>query len=241
MRRVDRSGTSPSDEWLERAELLQHSSKPEKFSDHYSHSEVHAALARIFRRKCAYCEARDNSMEIEHFRPKARVEEEPTHDGYYWLAYAWANLLPACAACNKRLRDAGVYPAKGKGNQFPLLAGSPRAFAPSDDLAAEQRLLLDPCSDEPDDHLRLQPTGGLEGLSDRGKTSIEVYHLAQSTKEMRRKMVLDQLIRAHRRRDVEELRIVLSDEGEFCGLLRAYYSNLVARDWREYLEELAAL
>lgn len=239
MRRVDRAGVSPSAEWLAKADRLKHTSKPSGFSDHYSHPEVHEALARIFHRKCAYCEAIDNSMEIEHFRPKARVDEEPRHHGYYWLAYTWANLLPACAACNKRMRDAGAYPAKGKGNQFPLEAGSHRAFAPGD-VDAERRLLLDPCSDEPKDHLLLQPTGELEGLSDMGHTSIEVYHLAQSTKTLRRKAALGRLIRAHHRRSVEELRIALSDEGEFCGLLRAYYSQLVGRDWQEYLIELAA-
>lgn len=237
MRRADRSIASPSADWLATADGLTHSSKPSRFSDYYNHPEVHEALARIFHRKCAYCEAIDNTMEIEHFRPKARVDEDPSHEGYYWLAYTWANLLPACAACNKRLRDAGAYPTKGKGNQFPLEAGSPRASDPGS-LDEEKRLLLDPCSDEPNRHLRLQPTGGLEGLSDMGSTSIEVYHLAQSTKTLRRRAALDRLIRAHHRKDLEELRIALSDDGEFCGLLRAHYSELVGRDWQEYLDEM---
>ncbi len=150
------------------------------------------------------------------------------------LAYEWSNLLPACAACNKPLRDLGERPTRVKGNQFPLQSGSPRAFGPEDDLALEQRLLLDPCSDELYTHLEFSP---LEGRTDKGRTSIEVFHLNQSTKTMRRKAAMDRLLRAHQRRDVEELTVVLGDKGEFCGLLRSFFSNLLGQPWGEWLEE----
>ena len=70
-----------------------------------------------FSGKCAYCESQisaDQPGDVEHFRPKGRVmgedgkpvliklgNKEVPHPGYYWLAYDWRNLLPACARCNR--------------------------------------------------------------------------------------------------------------------------------------------
>src|SRR4051812_1734670 len=52
--------------------------------------------------KCAYCES-PLGMEVaggsDHFRPIRSVAEHPDHPGYYWLAYDWDNLLPACGMC----------------------------------------------------------------------------------------------------------------------------------------------
>jgi hypothetical protein len=68
--------------------------------------------------KCAYCESvilNTHPGEVEHFRPKGRVRgrdgkvekvtiggAETEHPGYWWLAYAWSNLLPCCIDCNRR-------------------------------------------------------------------------------------------------------------------------------------------
>jgi uncharacterized protein (TIGR02646 family) len=238
MRRVDRSLHQPSQEWFEKADKLKHKTKPESFNAQYRDADLQATLLKLFHLKCAYCEAIDNTLEVDHFRPKGSVAEEPQHDGYYWLAYQWENLLPACAACNKRLTDRGRKPGKGKLAQFPLRSGSPRAFKPTDDLGQEQRLLLDPCEDEPKEHLRLLPDGTPEARTEMGKTSIEVYFLDQSTKTFRRKSALDRLARAHKLANLEELKVILSDEAEFCGLLREHYSNLVGCPWRTHLSNL---
>src|SRR5215213_1418661 len=72
-------------------------------------------LQKVFKGKCAYCDSQitvTSFGDAEHFRPKGRVtikkngkEEivmvngEP-HPGYYWLAYDWRNLFPACQRCN---------------------------------------------------------------------------------------------------------------------------------------------
>lgn len=97
-------------------------------------------MDNVFHHKCAYCEtslteARQDA-DAEHFRPKLAVNykekpeqsnrkyipakvvdvsqnppEEIDHPGYFWLAYNWKNLLPACRYCNSK---------DGKKNQFPV-------------------------------------------------------------------------------------------------------------------------
>ena len=149
--------------------------------DRYSASEVKQALDTIFHGKCAYCEsfyAKTQPVDVEHYRPKGSVDDAPDHRGYWWLAMDWDNLVPSCIDCNRRrgqrtpkpeedgtmvaLHERGDF-ARGKtfnsGKQaaFPLVAGSPRAVWDQNreetDLDQEQRLLLDPTRDDPDQHL----------------------------------------------------------------------------------------
>ncbi len=57
-------------------------------------------LFDVYKGKCCYCESKLSGTEIEHYRPKST---------YYWLVYAWDNLLPICSQCNKE-----------KGRKFPI-------------------------------------------------------------------------------------------------------------------------
>jgi len=84
-------------------------------------------LRSAFHNKCGYCEGPVRAVsygDADHYRPKKRVTtkvdgsaEEVTcdgggkHPGYYWLAYDWENLVPACERCNR---------ANAKMNQFPV-------------------------------------------------------------------------------------------------------------------------
>lgn len=154
----------------------------------YGHAEVRAALAEGFHRKCAYCESPlpEFSWPVEHFRPKGGVTGTK-HTGYYWLAYDWENLYPACVACNSMRRPPAMWRvggkklAAGKGCQFPLETGweHTRAMSPNDDLGAERTLLLDPCLDNP----RLYITYNLAGEADPidadvfGEITIRVFNL----------------------------------------------------------------
>lgn len=58
----------------------------------YKQSDVRDALKALYHGKCAYCEQKIEEWHVEHYRPKSR---------YYWLAYAWDNLLLACVKCNR--------------------------------------------------------------------------------------------------------------------------------------------
>lgn len=154
----------------------------------YGHDKVRAALEALFHDKCAYCETKvvaGSDWDVEHFRPKGKVAERDGHPGYYWLAYEWSNLYPSCSHCNQRRKDRPRWGdlqyagSGGKMDQFPLEDESARALSPADSLDAETRLLLDPCADHPEEHLRYTVDGQIVAVagSRKGEVSIEVFHL----------------------------------------------------------------
>lgn len=109
--------------------------------------EVRAVLLLMAsgRARCMYCE--DGLGDgIDHFRPIA---------SYPLFAFAWTNLLLACAHCN----------SNSKRNRFPVdPEGGP--------------LLIDPTLLDPTDHLRLVPsTGYFHARTEVGATTIEVFGL----------------------------------------------------------------
>lgn len=169
----------------------------------YRHEQVRTALEKLFHDKCAYCEgnsAGQADWNVEHFRPKGRVAERDDHPGYYWLAYRWENLYPSCSHCNQRRKDrprwgdpsAAIGEARGKLDQFPLRLEAQRAMLPTGDLEAEEPLLLDPCRDQPEEHIRFDVFGiplPIAG-SERGEVSIEVFHLSRKRlRDQRRERV----------------------------------------------------
>jgi hypothetical protein len=108
--------------------------------------------------KCAYCESKVRIVDfgdVDHFRPKSKVEEDPLsdddlgHPGYYWLAYDVTNLLPACGLCNR---------PPGKSTHFPVEGAHAREPAA---LANEQPLFLDPYNHtiNPFEHLEFNSAG----------------------------------------------------------------------------------
>lgn len=199
----------------------------------------------LFHNKCAYCETPVDldrfGGDSEHFRPKGNVTiqgennkkvaaectfpdgRKMPHPGYFWLAYDWRNLMPACTFCN----------SSGKVDQFPttkshvlmrelmaaeiaelkkdlkeLLLESPRTsgkyFLPPRVLNKEEEpgLLcpLNPEEDrEPSKHLRY----GLGGIvvavdnSPLGKDSIRVYKLEREGIQERRHDAQDYLERKY--------------------------------------------
>ncbi|HHW4126284.1 TPA: hypothetical protein ACUU9N_003212 [Yersinia enterocolitica] len=134
----------------------------------YKEDDIVAALEHLFHGKCAYCESKyisTQKMDVEHYRPKGKVNESQGHPGYWWLALEWENLLPSCTDCNRR-RGQKSYTLQadgtivfaddtenaGKECAFPV-SGIYRAQGSQDDLNHEVPLLLNPCDHDPDDHL----------------------------------------------------------------------------------------
>jgi uncharacterized protein (TIGR02646 family) len=121
--------------------------------------------------KCCFCEAifdANVAGDVEHYRPKGRVEAEsgPLLPGYYWLAYEWMNLHYACPDCNEyRKRD-----------RFPLRDEAQRARDHHGDAAAEQPLLLDPAADNPRDHIIFKGEAPI-GPTPRGDATIDLLRL----------------------------------------------------------------
>jgi uncharacterized protein (TIGR02646 family) len=159
-------------------------SRPFKWGVLYKHPDVKEALDTLFHAKCAYCETDFNVGgfgAVEHFRPKARVDEEDgskTQPGYYWLAVAWNNLFLSCSRCNNvakyRLPEGTVQ--LGKGNRFPISKPLKRRCVPGCE-SREMRLLIDPTIDNPASHLQFEDDGIVTGLTRKGRVSIEVFAL----------------------------------------------------------------
>ncbi|QFP75064.1 retron system putative HNH endonuclease [Deinococcus sp. AJ005] len=138
-------------------------SKPKAKTERYAHKKVKENLIQMFGKKCAYCESKVDHVsyrQVEHFRPQSI---------YPSLAYKWENLLFACQRCNCEYKNAsfpindGIQPTENASN--PYLP---------DDL--DDNLLIDPCSDNPDDHIDFSREIPV-GKTVRGQYSIAVYGL----------------------------------------------------------------
>jgi hypothetical protein len=172
-------------------------------------------LKNVFHDKCAYCETKIVRFygDAEHYRPKggvkyvmpgsnkqaiAQVTDEAgnlrDHPGYFWLAYHWRNLVPACQCCNSGKGKQNQFPVKNyhvlwkkctpaevnqlRDKPYPRAEGSDQYYlGPLDLDAEEQPLLLHPYRDRAQEHIGFERGGHVVHLSDLGKDSIEVYNL----------------------------------------------------------------
>lgn len=153
-------------------------------------------LADRLNHKCVYCECpiRPESNPVEHFRPKAFVQnkgEPRDEERYWWLAWTWENLLFACGRCNSSY----------KGNQFPLEPGTAPLPPLSFDIGAESSALIDPSGEDPRDHIRFKwsPTRTRwvpVARSPKGQKTIQVLGLDDDdkpTEHLERRIVQDVL------------------------------------------------
>jgi hypothetical protein len=186
-------------------------------------------LEHVFYSKCAYCEWEILRFpgDAEHFRPKGAVKrktasgrfEKPlcriddpvtggvlrwVHPGYFWLAYDWRNLVPACQACNSGLgknerfdvRKEYVVLVKLSQQEHDAIPVASRPLksrkwpdyyylAPADLDEAEGPLLLNPLNPEEERNPRKHIRFGVRGIavavdeSEIGTNSIETLQLAE--------------------------------------------------------------
>jgi uncharacterized protein (TIGR02646 family) len=148
-------------------------------------ADLATSLKEISKNKCWYSESKNPTADknVDHFRPKNRVREDPDHEGYWWLAFNWRNYRLSSQWCNQRRSDRLNKTSGGKGDHFPL-RGSFRARQEADDCEEEDTILLDPTDPEdwklltfrPDGHpIPAKSPGTYE--HERAANSIEVYHL----------------------------------------------------------------
>jgi len=120
----------------------------------FANQEVKTAIKALFHEKCAYCETPlgvSSEMDINHFRPKGgamNLDGTLDREHYCWLVYTWENIYPSCPICNRN-----------KGSRFPAQGSRAKLFAKGEELATEQPLLIDPCNDEPHEHLSFNENG----------------------------------------------------------------------------------
>ena len=175
--------------------------------------EVYINKKGPFRGKCAYCESNIHKSQygdVEHFRPKAAVANkngkpikitsdgaEKLHPGYYWLAYDWKNLLPACQLCNQtnpKKRTGGKL--IGKGTRFPVKNNN-YAIRPGEETA-EEPLLINPVWTDPSAHLSIDETGVLSHKDDFGYMCIEIFGLNDRDLPETRKKIYETVKKKYR-------------------------------------------
>ncbi len=167
----------------------------------YTKKPLKRALTTLFHGKCAYCESRyagNQPMDVEHWRPKGKVED-PSGEfpGYYWLAATWDNLLPSCIDCNRSRTQYDSYLREelnlGKQTQFPVLDNKylvkydkPHIHDKENNGGSEVPLLVNPCLDEPSYYFYYHdglvfPKPELTGDDrEKAENSIRVYALNRS-------------------------------------------------------------
>ncbi|MCZ6892636.1 MAG: TIGR02646 family protein [Gammaproteobacteria bacterium] len=215
----------------------------------YAHDKVRAALEALTSMKCAYCEvplARFD-WDVEHYRPKGRVRERADHPGYYWLTYNWKNLLPSCTFCNQNRKERPTFEdptpgdTGGKFDQFPVEDEKKRAMDHTHNVKREVPLLLDPCSEDPAEHIAYDPTGRIFPLpgSKKGETSIRVFRLNLRRLALERRRTLEAVhqfmeLRARAKERGEDatanevadiLDSLAADDMPFAGMVRFFIAN----------------
>lgn len=137
---------------------------------------VRDAFERYSDGKCWYveCKSPGADNDIDHYRPKSSVAQDPTHPGYYWLAFDWKNLRLSCQRANRRRRDPEIGETGGKGDNFPLLNPERRARGPEDDLSIEIPAIVDPTNAADVAMLTFGPSGEVELVPEcKGDNSAE--------------------------------------------------------------------
>jgi uncharacterized protein (TIGR02646 family) len=174
--------------------------------------ELAANLAELRKRKCWYSESINPASDknVDHFRPKSRVAEDPDHEGYWWKAFDWRNYRYASQWCNQRRVEGENGTSGGKSDHFPLQAGSFRA------RQEERVMLLDPVDPEDWKLLTFRPDGHPAPAKavgtpehERATTSIEVYHLHCKELVDGRRLLAGEVQRTIE--DMETLRPQISD------------------------------
>ncbi|MBN9697737.1 MAG: AAA family ATPase [Zoogloea sp.] len=166
---------------------------PRFLPDLSEESEVLQSLERLFRNRCAFCEA-EVPLKPYHFRPVGEAwparNDGQAHLYYAWLETAWENLYPICGSCTPK--DSLFFPVIGHRCSLPSIEDVQRFTDENSGLwrhhpPHENAKFLDPCSTN-NFHTKLKPLldGTLEPLSLRGEATIEQFNLnALERKEAR--------------------------------------------------------
>jgi uncharacterized protein (TIGR02646 family) len=172
------------------------------FPDHWNQPDVRGLLYARHGRVCAFCGCdlpRNDRGDVEHFRPKGKVEDDAAHGGYWWLAYELSNYLLSCSICNRvRKRD-----------RFPLRPNARRriTYQRRQHLHTEARLFLHPQWDPVENWLRVQwqdplcfvaPQHNLSAAArKRVQLVIDFFRLNQDVRLVReRRRVRDEVVKA---------------------------------------------
>ncbi|WP_321280162.1 AAA family ATPase [Marinifilum fragile] len=142
-------------------------------------------LHERFHGKCGYCEIKISEPQagvVDRFRPHNGVRDEKEYykDLYWWLTYEWDNLIYSCKECHQY--KANYFPVKGV-----------RASFKGDFLTQEEKLLLNPCTDNPNDHFFLSNLGTIAGGTEEAHHTIELLRLNRSRLNEKRLSAIERI------------------------------------------------
>lgn len=201
MIRIYRSDTIPGS--LRPSRIIQQMKKMEDFYLHSSHDRkrqkrfefdigpIRAAkdqLAQEFKQKCAYCESPIGNIaeaDLEFFRPRSAkgANDEFSNDHYWWLYYEWKNIFYSCQVCNRT--KSNWFPVEGK--------RAPVKMPYKDVIKTEKNLLIDPCNEDPADHLVFDNLGIVTPKSTKGEWTIRILQLNRDALVQERRKAIDVL------------------------------------------------
>ncbi|MEM9921781.1 MAG: hypothetical protein AAF990_27000 [Bacteroidota bacterium] len=236
-----------------------------KFSQ-YSDEKVKKELIKMCRKKCAYCESSFLHVyygDIEHFRPKKKVigviqGQKVERVGYYWLCNDWDNLLLSCLFCNQAKKQMVkvtrnqqskiIVVTIGKQNSFPLNDEATflekrnhRNWDQNFPLEEKQRLLVNPCLEDPEELFAYTKEGVIkprfsEGpLYEKAVKSIEVYALQRLyLVQEREKRLIEIFAQCERVREAmrsfnDKVKDGKDNPAVSNPVVRSYYRNLIER------------
>jgi hypothetical protein len=183
--------------------------------------------------KCCFCETKISAGshgDVEHYRPKKGVAEDPSHGGYWWLAYEPTNLLLSCQVCNQSFKK----------NKFPLKDETKRAKTPDDLLSDEEPLLLNPLTCDPEKHIGWRAEMPYD-KTDEGLKTIAVVGLDRDKifTHPETGEVLEMGLCAARRRVYERLRTMYRLMGGMSLMSREERARAgIEDDWQEAWDEI---
>lgn len=134
------------------------------------------AMEQLSHGKCWYIECTNPGTDddVDHYRPKGRINENAHHPGYYWLAFDWQNMRLSCHRANRLRYNPYLALTGGKADHFPLIDEAARAYAPGDDLDSEFPCIFDPTNPADPPLLSFLPNGEVDLAPDvKGNASIE--------------------------------------------------------------------
>jgi uncharacterized protein (TIGR02646 family) len=168
----------------------------------YRHEQVKQALLALFHGKCAYCESKITHVDYGHIEHYRPKSRFPEH------TFEWSNLLLACGVCNG---------AGHKGDHFPE--------------EAEGGPLIDPCSDDPAQHLtfRYDPAAKLAsvyGTTSRGQVTETLLGLNRPELRALRSLAVRKLAALARFAETdpearELLHAALRDDAQYAAFARS--------------------
>ena len=172
---------------------------------YYADHSVHRQLNKLYNGKCAFCESdvrAGSAVQIDHYRPKNGVIEEPMHRGYYWLGYEWTNLLPICAKCNRsKTHSFPIDPAGLRQYSHPSFVNgsfnSSEHLISSQGLLNEQPLIVNPEIADPANYFMFIPSGKIKGKGQYASDeTIRICSLNRKDLRLARKKLRDDLLRS---------------------------------------------